>query len=73
LPPQRVGITKAFALEINGVNFPAAKPQIPVVAGDTPKDLIFENGKGGVIKLKRGENTVGIEPCLVARIDPGQI
>jgi hypothetical protein len=53
LPTERIGIAETPAFEIHGVNFPTAKPQIPVVPIDAFEDLVFEKGQGSVIKLQR--------------------
>src|SRR3954469_10789285 len=68
-----VGVAEALALEVDGVDLVAAKPQIPVVAVDAFEDLLPEEGEGGLVELLRGEDAVSVEPGLVAGVDAVQI
>src|SRR4051812_9805071 len=64
-----IGVAKAFACKINGIDLMAAEPEIPVVAVDASEDLPFEEGEGSVVEFHRGEDAVGVEPGLVAGVD----
>jgi hypothetical protein len=68
-----VGIAKAFPFKVNRIYFPPAKPEIPVVAENALKHLLFEKFKGGVVKFHGGEDAIGVDPRLKAGVDAVQI
>jgi hypothetical protein len=51
----------------------ASQAEIPVIAENALKDLLFEKLQGGIIKLYRGEDAVRVESCLKAGIDAAEI
>ena len=70
---QGVGMTETFPLKINRINLPSPQAQIPVIAQNTLKDLVFEELEGGMVKLYGDEDAVGVEPRLKAGVDAVQI
>src|SRR3954467_13412543 len=66
---QGIGVAKAFAGKVDGIDLMTPESQIPVVAVDAAEDLPSEEGEGSVVEFHRGEDAVGVEPGLVAGVD----
>jgi len=51
----------------------SSKAEIPVVAENALKYLFFQLVERRLVKLRRGKNAVGVEPCLKAGIDAVEV
>jgi hypothetical protein len=55
------------------IDFIPPEPQIPVIAKNTVKDLLFQGVQGRLKKFHGDKDATGIEPGLIPGVNAGEV